>query len=178
MVGNTAAGAETFKPLIDDALGKILTRQSAGLQPASVPAPPPGKKSICFVGVENKSSEDLGDFRNQIVEIIDTKINTSQAFVQVSRRYVEAGLSSQRLRPDELFVPENQRKFLAVMESQGTPFDYLLFATVTSGTTSSAGGTQKDYLLTLELIDIRTGLSDKETSAPIRKAYRRTHGLH
>ncbi|MBY0456427.1 MAG: twin-arginine translocation signal domain-containing protein [Gemmataceae bacterium] len=175
LVGNTAAGAETYKPMIDDALAKLLTRQNAGLQPASTPAPPPGKKSICFVGLENKSSEALGDFKDQIVEIIDTKINTSQVFVSISRKSVEAVLASQRLAPKDLFIPENQRKFIAVMESQGMPFDYLLFATTTSGTTQSTSATQKDYLLSLELIDIRTGMSDKELSAPIRKAYSRSH---
>jgi hypothetical protein len=175
MVGNTAAGAETYKPLIDDALSRLLGRQMSGLQPASAP-PPPGPKRICFVGLENKSSEELFDNKEQIIQIIDTKINTSQVFTSISRKYVEAGLASQRLLPNDLFVPENQRKFIATMETGGTPFDYLLFATITSGTTSANGATQKDYLLTLELIDIRTGLSDKETSAPIRKAYRRTHG--
>ena len=131
---------------------------------------------ICFVGLENKSSEELGDFKEQIIEIIDTRINTSQVFVQISRKYAEAGLREARLRPDELFVPANQRRFLAIMEAQGKPFDYLLFATVTSGTTRANDTTQKDYLLTLELVDIQTGTPDKE-SASIRKGYHKSHGL-
>lgn len=175
LVGNTAAGAETYKPMIDDALGKILGRQMAGLQPNTVP--PPAPKKICFVGLENKSSEDLGDFKEQIIEIIDTKINTSQVFVQISRKYVEAGLRAAHLRSDELFLPVNQRNFQAIMEQQGQPFEYLLFATLTSGTTRASEATQKDYLLSLELIDTRTGVPDKEMSAPIRKAYSRTRGL-
>lgn len=172
-VGSNAAGAETFKPLIDEALGKLLARQ--GVHPVGHPAAPPAAKRVCFVGLENKSSEELGDFKAQIVEIIDTRVNTSGAFHQISRRFVEAGLGKCRLRPDELFLPENQRKFLAVMESQGQPFDYLLFATVTSGTTRDNDRTQKDYLLTLELVDVQTGTPDKE-SASLRKGYRKTHG--
>ncbi len=172
LVGNTAAGAETYKPLIDDALGKLLGRQYAGVQPAAVPAP--AVKRICFVGVENKSSEELGDFKEQITEIIDTRINTSQVFAQISRKYTEAGLREARMRPDELFLPANQRKFLAIMEAQGQPFDYLLFATVTSGTTRGHNQTQKDYLLTLELVDIQTGTPDKE-SASLRKGYYKSH---
>ena len=172
--GSHAAGAETYKPLIDDALGKLLARQNSGLQPVSVP--PPAPKRICFVGLENKSSEDLGDFKDQIVEIIDTRINTSGVFQQISRRFTEAGLREARLRPDELFLPVNQRKFLIVMESQGQPFDYLLYATVTSGTTRDNGNTQKDYLLTLELVNIQNGTPDKE-SASIRKGYHKKHTL-
>lgn len=173
LVGSHAAGAETYKPLIDEALGKLLARQCATLQPA---AAPPAPKRICFVGLENKSSEEIGDFKEQIIEIIDTKINTSQAFQQISRQFTAAGLREARLRPDELFVPAKQRQFLGVMEAQGAPFDYLLFATVTSGTTRSNDTTQKDYLLTLELVDIQTGTPDKE-SASIRKGYRKSHGL-
>jgi hypothetical protein len=140
------------------------------LQPASAPGPAP--KRICFVGLENKSSEDLGDFKEQINEIIDTKINMSGAFAQISRRYVAPGLREANLRPDELFLPAKQRKFLEVMEAAGQPFDYLLFATVTSGTTRNNDATQKDYMLTLELVNIQTGAPDKE-SASIRKGYRR-----
>jgi len=174
LVGSHAAGAETYKPLIDEALGKLLGRQYSGVEPAAVP--PHAPRRICFVGLENKSSEELGDFKDQIVEIIDTRINTSQVFEQISRRFTAAGLSEARLRPDELFVPANQRKFLAIMEAQGKPFDYLLFATVTSGTTRANSQTQKDYLLTLELVDIQTGTPDKE-SAVLRKNYHKSHGL-
>lgn len=170
-VGSHAAGAETYKPLIDEALGKLLARQGAGLQPAS--APGPVRKRICFVGLENKSSEEIGDFKEQIIEIIDTRINESQVFEQISRRFTEAGLRETRLRSDDLFLPANQRKFLAVMESQGAPFDYLLFAKITSGTTRNNDATQKDYLLTLELVNIQTGTPDKE-SASIRKGYRKS----
>jgi hypothetical protein len=175
-VGSHAAGAETYKPLIDEALGKLLARQSAAIHPAGAAGAVPAAKSICFVGLENKSSEDLGDFKAQIVEIIDTKINTSGAFEQVSRRYVEVGLRDLRLRPDDLLQGRNLRDFQAAMESQGAPFQYLLFATVTSGTTRDNDRTQKDYLLTLELVDVQTGRPDKE-SASLRKGYRKTHGL-
>lgn len=174
MVGSHAAGAETYKPLIDESLGKLLARQSTvPVVVAAGGAAPPGvigPKKICFVGLENKSSEELGDFKDHIVEIIDNRINEPGVFLPISRRFTDAGLRECRLRPDELFLPMNQRKFLAVMEAQGQPFDYLLFATVTSGTTRDNGASQKDYMLTLELVNIRTGTPDKE-SATLRKGY-------
>ena len=167
-VGSHAAGAEVYKPLIEDALGKLLARHVPTVQPVGVAQPAP--KKIVFVGLENKSSEELGDFKDQIVQVIDTKINQSGVFQQVSGRFVDAGLRATRLRPDELFLPANQRTFLAAMESQGQPFDYLLFANLTSGTTRDNSATQKDYLLTLELVNLQTGAPDKE-SANIRKGY-------
>jgi hypothetical protein len=176
IVGTHAAGAETFKPLIDEAVGKLLARQEPWIQQTSHVDPgqsAPGPKRICFVGLENKSAEELGDFKDQIVQIIDTKIVDSKVFQPISRKYVEAGLREARVRPDELFVPMHQRRFLGVMEQMGSPFDYLLFATLTSGTTTSNHDYQRDYLLTLELVNIQTGTPDKE-SATIRKGYHKT----
>jgi hypothetical protein len=169
MVGSHAAGAETYRPLIDEAVGKLLARHGHGVATAGGPAPCPCKR-ICFVGLENKSAEELCDFKDQIVQIIDTQIVQSGIFQPISRRYVQAGLREARLRPDELFLPRNQRFFLEVMEKQGQPFDYLLFATLTSGTTRENADYQRDYLLTLELIDLNTGEPDKE-SAILRKGY-------
>jgi len=168
MVGSHTAGAETFKPLIDESVGKLLARQSPAIQQVSTGTA--GPKRICFVGVENKSAEELGDFKDQIAEAIDNRIVASQAFQPISRRYVEAGLRACRIRPDELFLPVHQRQFQGVMEQQGQPFDYLLFATVTSGTTKNNGDYQRDYMLTLEMVDIHGGQPDKEC-ATIRKGY-------
>lgn len=175
VVGNRAAGAETFKPLVDEALCKLLNRQSTVVQTSAGPAT--GKKRICFVGLENKSSEEIGDFKAQIVDTIDSRIAQSQAFEQISMRYTEAGLRTTRLRPDDLFLPANRRNFQAAMESAGTPFDFLLFATITSGTTQGAGETQKDYQLTFELVPIDTGLNPDKESASLRKGYFKKHTL-
>lgn len=170
MVGTTAAGAETYKPLIDESLGKLLARHSAATGVQAVGGPAPSKR-ICFVGVENKSSEELGDFKEQITQIIDTKINNSGVFMQISSRFAAAGMQKARLRPDELLIRDNQRKFSQIMETDGQPFDFLLFATLTSGTTMGNNTKQKDYMLTLDLVDIRNGTSDKE-SASLRKGYK------
>lgn len=168
MVGSHAAGAETFKPLVDEAVGKLLARHAHGvMQAGSAPAT---AKRICFVGVENKSAEELGDFKEQIAEVIDSRIIQSGVFQPISRRYVQVGLREARLRPDELFLPANQRTFQAIMENHGQPFDYLLFASLTSGTTRNNGDTQRDYLLTLEMVNIHNGAPDKE-SATLRKSY-------
>jgi hypothetical protein len=169
MVGSHAAGAETFKPLIDESVGKLLSRQSH-ISPVAATAVTVAQKRICFVGVENKSCEELGDFKDQIYEIIDNRIVESQVFQPVSRRYVEAGLREARLRPDELFVPAKRTQFQAIMEQAGQPFDYLLYATITSGTTRTNADYQRDYLLTLELVNVHTGDPDKEC-ATIRKGY-------
>ena len=63
--------------------------------------------------------------------------------------------------------------FAGVLEKQGQPFDYLLYAKLTSGTTEKNHSYQRDYLLTLEMVNVHTGKFDKE-SAKIRKGYHKT----
>ncbi len=176
MVGSHEAGAETWRPLVAEATTRLLANQqveiqqiahTGGLPPADV------RKRICFVGVENKSQEELGDYREQLYEQIDTLINESKTFAVVNRRFVEAGLRQAGLRPDDLFVPNNRRNFVAVMEQLEQPFEYVLFAKVTSGTTDNNGDYQRDYLLTLELVNVLTGDFTKE-SAELRKGYHKS----
>lgn len=176
MVGSHTAGGETFKPLVDESVSRLLGRHAS--QPVMMVGyqggpPAPTQRRVCFIGVENKSSEEIGDFKEQIYQMIDTRILESGQYQAISRRFVQAGLAEVRLRPDQLFVPDNMRMFSAVMERQGQPFDYLLYATITSGTTVSNKDYQRDYLLSLEMINIHTGQADKE-SATLSKGYNRS----
>ena len=171
LVGSHAAGAETMNPLVDEAVAKLLGRQNCSpSEPDHATGAGTGVKRVCFVGIENQSAEELGDFKEQIYEMIDSQIVNSGAFEPVSRRYVDAGLAQTRLRPDALFIPANMQTFASSLAQQGQPFDYLLFAKMTSGTTEKNRDYQRDYVLTLELVDVNTGKFDKE-SAKIRKGY-------
>jgi len=131
---------------------------------------PPPPKRICFVAVENKSSEEIGDFKDQIYQIIDLHIVNSGVFHPVNKRFVDAGLTQTRLRPDALLIPQNMRTFAASMEQQGQPFDFLLYATLTSGTTRENKDYQRDYLLTIELVNVVDGSYDKQ-AATLSKGY-------
>lgn len=175
LVGSHNAGAEVFNPLIEESVAKLLSTQTVASHPPIIgPDGTTPCRSVCFVGVENKSVEDLGDFKDQIYEQIDTQINRSGAFQAISRRMVDAALVETRMRPDALLVPDNMRLFTAVLQREGQPVDYLLYAKLTSGSTERNSSTQRDYLLTLELIDTRTGSFTKE-NATIRKGY---HGSY
>lgn len=170
MVGSHTAGAETYMPLVQTAVGNLLSRHSQNIQPVGFNQGPAGTMRICFVGVKNDSIEEMADFKEQLYQQIDTRIVQSQVYQPVSRHFVEAGLRQTHLRPDDLFVPQNMRAFTGVMEQMGQPFDYLLFATLTSGTTRSNKDYQRNYVLTLEMVNIRTGQADKE-SAELDKQY-------
>ena len=179
MVGSHTGGAETWQPLIGDSMARLLGRHATEIVPVSAGGPPAPitsgyRRRICFIGVENRSIEEIGDFKEQIYEHIDTILAQSRVYAPVSRRFVDAALHETRLRPDELFLPKHRRTFATVIEEHDAPFDYLLFAKLTSGTThSNEEDYQRDYTLTLEMVDVRTGIRDKE-STTLRKGYHKS----
>lgn len=194
LVGSHQAGAAVWNPLVDQSVAKLLGRCVPGAAVVAPPAPeeiPPGlmmpasypslpatapsvqPATVCFVGIENKSSEEIGDFKDQLYERIDSQVSNNASFQLVSRRMVEAALRETRLRPDSLFLPSNRDVFAATLGRHGTPVDYLMYATITSGTTERNRSTQRDYLLSLEITNIHTGDYYKE-SANIRKGYHGT----
>lgn len=171
LVGSHEAGAAVYEPLVKEAVGKLLGDEISGIQQVRFNDGTVQPKQVCFVGVENKSGEELGDFKEQLYELIDAQVKAPQAFDSISGRFVEAALAETRLRPEELILPRNQRELSAVLEQNGKPpFDYLLFAKLTSGTTRRNDDQQRDYLLTLELMNIYNGRSTKQ-QAKIRKGY-------
>lgn len=189
MVGSHAAGAATWNPLVDQAVAQLLSRCPPPVRPVGFESDPsfpaellPGSElvpgvelatgpaTVCFIALENKSAEELGDFKDQIFERIDGQINQAETFRGISRRMVDAALRETRLRPDALFLPQNRELFAAALGRQGAPVDFLLYGTITSGTTDRNKSTQRDYLLTLEMVNVHSGDFVKE-SAKIRKGY-------
>ncbi|MCC7336968.1 MAG: penicillin-binding protein activator LpoB [Pirellulaceae bacterium] len=174
MVGSHSAGGEVYEPLVEESVAKLLGSCHGGAAAGSIgPDGMPMTSRVCFVGVENKSSEELGDFKEQIYQLIDAKINQADSFQAISRRMVDSALHETRLRPDSLLVPSNMQLFTAVLQREGQPVDYLLYATLTSGTTQRNKSSQRDYLLTLELVDTRSGAYTKE-QAEISKGYHKS----
>ena len=176
MVGSHTAGAETYKPLIAESVSKLLGRHASEVVHVSatnevgMPVTVPGRRRVAFVSVENASGEELGDFKEQIFEHIDSAIASSDVYSTISKRFIDAAMSQNRMRPEAMFLPEGRRQFAATLEQMEQPVDYLLFAKITSGTTQANKDYQRDYLLTLEMVDIHTGEFDKE-SATLRKGY-------
>ena len=72
MMGSHEAGAETWKPLIEETVAKLLGRYFGSVETVSwTDEDSTPVRAVCFAGVENRSNEPLGDFREQIYEYID-----------------------------------------------------------------------------------------------------------
>ncbi len=164
VVGARRAGAATYDRLVEGAVQKLLALHQASLNGRS------GKLKIAFLGIDSRGVEELGDWRAQLYELIDTSVNRSNVYRTVSRRFVEAALRDSRVTRDQLFLPKYRRLFLQSLEAQKMPVDCLLFAKITTGSTRGEGVHQRNYMLTLEMVDVKTGWNDK-VSQRIRKEY-------
>ena len=66
LVGSHTAGSETWNPLVDESVSKLLGRAlPSNVAPVGFDskAETCGPGTICFIGVENKSIEELADFK-------------------------------------------------------------------------------------------------------------------
>ena len=171
MVGSAAAGRRDLGPLVDGAVSNLLGRHCGGVQPAGYmqALPMNGPMRICFLGVENKSIEELGDFRETLNEQIDQRILHSGTFQMISQTFVEAGLRDANLRPDEVFIPQNMRILTAGWSRCGSRSISCSIAKVTSGTTRQNANYEREYLLTLEMVNVHNGQYDKESATLVKK---------
>lgn len=149
------AGGAEYDRLIEGSVQRLLRLPVAadiGLE----------KAKVVTLAVQNDSGEELGDWQESLYQLIDTSINRSGRFENISRRFVTAALKETGLRQEQLFIPKHQRTFLDMLERQGLPIEFLMFPTLTRGTTNAGQGTtQRNYELTLELVNVKTGNSDK-----------------
>ncbi|MFI5401504.1 MAG: penicillin-binding protein activator LpoB [Planctomycetota bacterium] len=165
LVGSKTAGAETYNALIEEATRKLLNAEAARFPDGSV-------RKICFVGIENKSAEELGDIRDSTNEIIETVLFQAKRYDMIGQRYVTHVLQVTGMRAEDVFLQEGLEKFVSVLRKEGQDPDYLLWAIYTSLSTTGEKERQRDYLLTLELTDARSGRLMQKETAKVRKAYR------
>ena len=175
-VGSHQAGAEVFRPIVCQATEELLAK--AYMQPhtsSAISSDGTPIRRVCFIELENKTNEEIGDFKDQLEEIIDTNISESASFTSVPSRAVKGVLRQTGFRPDDLFLPSNMAKFSAAMQQDGgQPFEYLFFAKLTSGTTADNIDKQKDYMLTLEMINVNMPDDRLKVNKMIRKEYMRS----
>ncbi len=179
-IGSHRAGSEIFDPaakaavagLLDQAERTPVMLEDSGKTVAQI-AEEYGVRKICFVGVENAGGEEMGDLREDLSESIRTMITQSDQFDVVDSRLVSAGLRETGLRVDDLLLPDKRDKFAATLGKLDSPFDYLLFAKVTTATTRDNADSQVKYGLTLDLVNVHTGASMRET-VELKKHYNRS----
>ena len=159
-------GAETYQKLIHDTVVALLEEHRVKLQGAAE------KPLVAFVGVENKSSEELGEFRTAMNDEITTALVNSQYYSIVSMRAVEAAKRESNIRNiEDLATRSNREAFMAVLNRDGAPPQYLLAGSVTTMTSRGTGEKERIYNLTLEMWDSSSGIVQTMKQEKVRKAY-------
>lgn len=172
-VGSDKAGGEVYTPLVASTTDKILARaQELPVQANNFAGPQ--RYKICFVGIENLSGEELHDHKENINATITQRIVESQQFEVLHERAVAAGLHQLGYRSDELFLPDKRRRFAELMGQSGNPVDFVLFAKMTSGTTQMNKDMQREYRLTMELVDLNSASSPISEYCLISKEYNKS----
>lgn len=175
MVGAEGAGSEVYNEAVRSVLQKVLDDHSQKFLHNAA-----GKWNVAFVGIDNKSAEELGDFGGSIYANVEDVIGNSELYSVVAQQYVEAALQATRLTPNQLFLEEPRQKFMSVVGKNGKLPDVLLFAIVTTQTTRGGKDllgredSERTYQLQLNFVDAQTGeLVTTKKSDQIRKAYKK-----
>ena len=164
LVGAKTAGAETYNKLVGRTVEKLLAQRNVGQGRRLV---------ICFVDIENRGAEELADNREAMYEEIDTIIVNSGAYTNVSRRFVESALRATGMRVEEIFLGRGRNEFMSVLGKEGFTPDYLLWGKVTTLSTEGSNRREREYLLTLELVDAKTGITEVKQTEKVRKEYKK-----
>lgn len=179
-IGSHRAGSEIFDPATEAAVAGLLE------QAARTPVMPEdvgktvaqinevrGVRRICFAGVENAGGEEMGDLRENMSETIRTMIAQSDLFEVIDSRLMAVGLREAGCRVEDLLLPDKREKFVSALGELNSPFDYILFAKVTTATTRDNVDSQVKYCFSLDLVNVHTGVSMSET-VELKKHYNRS----
>jgi len=130
-----------------------------------------GNMNVAFIGLENKSAEEIRDIREALYQTIDTILVNEATYTLINQRYVDEAMRSAGLRPEGLFLRDGREKFIEAVTREGIAPDYLLYGVITSMTSVGIDEDQRNYQLTLELIDANSGVTVAKETDRVRKQF-------
>jgi hypothetical protein len=164
LVDVDSAGAATFDKLVDPTVDKLLEPYKGEFAELKV-------RRLAFVDLDNRTKEELADWRDHLIDLIEISINKRRAFKAVSVKAISVVLKEMGGPPvEQLVLPSKRREFAKILERDTAPVQYLLYGRLTRGGTKGANTRQADYLLTLELMNIETGESNT-VGTKVRKEF-------
>ena len=169
LIGSSKAGGPVFDRLVKDTTESLLAKHQ-GLVRANAGS----KMLIAFAGIINKSAEELGDIRHAIFENVETILFDSMYYDHVSRHFIDAALREANIRRvDDLFLESKRASFLRNLSKSARAPEFLLIATVTTQSTRGEGARERDYQLTLEMVNAKNGLIIAKETKRVSKGYDR-----
>jgi len=166
LVDTRRGGTETYKELIRKGVSELLSEHRITLGNSAE------KVMVAFVGVENRSSEELGEFRASMNNEITTALVNSRLYSMLSMRAVDAAKRESNIRSvDDLTTARPRAAFLSVLNKDGQGPQYLLFGEVTTMTSSGNAAKERTYQLTLQMMDSSNGVIQSQKTVEMRKEY-------
>ena len=159
-------GTETWKELIRRSVDELLAANRERFADASE------KPAIAFIGVQNKGSEELGEFKAAVSTEITTALVNSGIYRNVSVRLVQAAQRETGIRQaDDLVVARHREAFMACLNRDGITPKFFVFGTVTTMTSRGNSEMERTYQLTLEMMNSSSGETVTQKTVEVRKAY-------
>jgi hypothetical protein len=157
-------GIVVYDQLVAEVTTKLLENHGATVRAQ-------GPMLVAFVGIENEGAEELRDIRGAVYENVDTILVNSQKYRPLSRTYIDTAMRSSGLRAEDLFLKHGRERFLAAVRAEGLAPDYLLFAKVTTLSSTGVDERQRNYQLTLEMVDAASGEIVAKETGRVRKGF-------
>lgn len=166
LVDTTKGGTETYKELIRKGTSELLSEHRLTLGNAAE------RVMVAFVGVENRSSEELGEFRASMNNEIETVLVNSRLYAMISMNAIDAAKRQSNLRNiSDLTTGEPRAAFLSVLNKDGQAPQYILFGEVTSMTSRGNDASERTYQLKLQMMDSSNGIIQSQKMVEMRKEY-------
>lgn len=145
-------GIPVYERLIKDASESMLAAPSvAGIDSSA------GKKRIAFVGIDNQSAEAGADNLKDAEVRLEAIFVNSGKFTVISRSLVNAALAETGIRDvASLQLRGPSERFRNELRSSNQEPHYFLSGILTTSTSQGSSVKQRDYKLSLQLVDAMT----------------------
>lgn len=168
IVDDNRAGIATYDRLVKESTQEMLGWYTNEILDGQAPQ----GLNVAFVGIQNSTNESLGQWRDELNQIIGTTINNYRGFTAVSPRVVTAALRENGQRVDDLLLPAGRETFLNVLRRNDNAVRALVFAQLTGGDSNGGGVREQRYRLTLEMVDTESSVG-RSFDATLSKEYAR-----
>lgn len=125
---------------------------------------------VVLVGVINDGAEPLHDMHQSLIAGVESEMFRTGRYQHVSHQVARGVLLRLGITPAYLFGHEEARNQMAEIVGKEKAL-FLLFLNVTTQTARAGGDMQREYQLTLTLVDAKTGEIVETAMQAVRKAY-------
>ncbi|MEO0480651.1 MAG: hypothetical protein AAF196_14320 [Planctomycetota bacterium] len=167
IVDDNRAGIAAYDRLVSESTKEMLAWYTDEVLRGNAPQ----GLQIAFAGIQNSTNEPLGQWRDELNQIIGTTINNYRGFTSVSPRVVSAALRQNGQQVDDLLLPAGRETFLNELRRTDNAVRALVFAQLTSGVSRGGDVREQRYRLTLEMVDTESSIG-RSFDATISKEYR------